>query len=100
MSFVSFTVPQDQRAGSYLAPLAGLTAGPDTELNFGIVPYHPGDQAAGTTDDQARLLDAALADSPGGTREWGICTECGMGRAGGEEMPVLLDLHRQILAGG
>ena len=50
--------------------------------------------------DQARLIDAALADSPAGTREWGISTECGMGRAGREEMPVLLDLHRQILAGG
>ena len=47
-----------------------------------------------------RLVDAALADSLGGTREWGIRTECGMGRAGREEMPVLLDLHRQILAGG
>ena len=100
VSFVSFTVPQDQRAESYFAPLAGLATGPDTELNFGIVPYHPGDQAPGTTGDQARLIDAALADSPGGTREWGICTECGMGRAGREEMPVLLDLHRQILAGG
>ena len=42
----------------------------------------------------------ALAASPGGTREWGVCTECGMGRAGREEMPVLLDLHRQMLAGG
>jgi hypothetical protein len=100
VSFVSFTVPQYQRAESYFAPLAGLATGPDTELNFGIVPYHPGDQAPGTTGDQARLIDAALADSPSGTREWGICTECGMGRAGREEMPVLLDLHRQILAGG
>ncbi|MFY9648783.1 hypothetical protein, partial [Trebonia sp.] len=72
VSFVSFTVPQDQRANSYFAPLAGLATGPDTELNFGIVPYHPGDQAAGTTGDQARLIDAALAGSPGGTREWGI----------------------------
>jgi hypothetical protein len=99
LSFVSFTVPQDQRAESYFAPLAGLDTSPDTELNFGIVPYHPGSQAPGTTADQARLIDAALADSPGGTREWGISTECGMGRAGREEMPVLLDLHRQILAG-
>src|SRR5215469_15392187 len=100
LSLVSFTVPQDQRAESYFAPLAGLAAGPDTELNFGIVPYHPGDQAPGTTEDQARLIDAALAGSPGGSREWGVCTECGMGRAGREEIPVLLDLHRQIVAAG
>ena len=43
-------------------------------------------------------IDAALAAGPGGSREWGICTECGMGRAGREEIPVLLDLHRQIVA--
>jgi len=100
VSFVSFTVPQYQRAESYFAPLAGLAAGPDTELNFGIVPYHPGDQAPGTTEDQARLIDAALAASPGGSRDWGVCTECGMGRAGREEIPVLLDLHRQMVAAG
>ena len=98
VSFVSFTVPQDQREESYFAPLAGLAADPGTELNFALVPYHPAEQAAGTTGDQARLIDAALAASPGGRRDWGICTECGMGRVNREEIPALLDLHREILA--
>ena len=98
VSFVSFTVPQDQHAESYFAPLAGLATGPDTELNFALVPYYPAAQAPGTTAGQVRLVDAALATSPGGPRNWGICTECGMGRADRDEMPVLLDLHRQILA--
>jgi len=97
VSFVSFTVPQYQREESYFAPLAELTAGPDTELNFALVPYHPADQAPGTTGDQVRLIDAALAASPGGSRAWGICTECGMGRAGREEVPELLDMHREIV---
>jgi hypothetical protein len=100
VSFVSFTVPQYQRSEGYFAPLAELATGPDTELNFGIVPYHPADQAPGTTAEQVRLIDAALARSPAGPRPWGISTECGMGRAGREEMPALLDLHRQIVAGG
>jgi hypothetical protein len=98
VSFVSFTVPQYQRQESYFAPLAGLTANPGTELNFALVPYHPAEQAAGTTGDQVRLIDAALAASPGGRRDWGICTECGMGRVNREEIPALLDLHREILA--
>jgi len=98
VSFVSFTVPQYQRAESYFAPLAGLAADPGTELNFALVPYHPAEQAQGTTGDQARLVDAALAASPGGRRDWGICTECGMGRASREDIPALLDLHRQIIA--
>ena len=100
VSFVSFTVPQYQREESYFAPLAGLAAGPGTELNFALVPYHPADQAPGTTGDQVRLIDAALAASPDGSRAWGICTECGMGRAGREEIPGLLDLHRDIVAAG
>ncbi len=100
VSFVSFTVPQYQREEGYFAPLAGLAAGPGTELNFALVPYHPADQAPGTTGDQVRLIDAALAASPGGSRAWGICTECGIGRAGRDEIPGLLDLHREIVAAG
>jgi hypothetical protein len=78
MSFVSFTVPQYQRQESYFAPLTGLTADPGTELNFALMPYHSADQEPGTTGDQVRLIDAALAARPGGSRAWGICTECGM----------------------
>jgi len=100
VSFVSFTVPQYQREDSYFAPLTGLAAGPGTELNFALVPYHPAEQAPGTTGDQVRLIDAARAASPGGRRDWGICTECGMGRVNRDEIPALLDLHRQIIAAG
>lgn len=98
VSFVSFTVPQNQREDGYFAPLAELTAGPGTELNFALVPYHPAEQPPGTTGAQARLIDTVLAATLGGRRDWGICTECGMGRAGRDEIPALLDLHRQILA--
>jgi hypothetical protein len=94
MSFVSFTVPQYRRDEGYFAPLAGLAANPDTELNFGLVPYHPADQPRGTTEEQIQLIDAAL----GGSRPWGICTECGMGRAQREEIPGLLDLHQEIIS--
>jgi len=100
VSFVSFTVPQYQRQDTYFAPLAQLTADPGTELNFALVPYHPAEQAPGTTDAQVRLIDAALAASPGGRRGWGICTECGMGRVSRDEVPALLDLHRQIITTG
>jgi hypothetical protein len=100
VSFVSFTVPQDQRDESYFAPLAELTVGAGTELNFALVPYHPAEQAPGTSEEQARLIDATLAASPGGARAWGVCTECGMGRAARDEIPVLLDLHSQLVTAG
>jgi len=100
VGFVSFTVPQYQRDEAYFAPLAELAADPGIELNFALVPYHPAEQAAGTTDDQVRLIDAALASSPGGGRDWGVCTECGMGRVERADVPALLDLHREIIAVG
>ena len=97
LDFVSFTVPQGRSDIAYFEPLGGLRTGPDTELYFALVPYHPDDQAPGTTAVQIEQIDAALLNSPGGARHWGICTECGMGRVDAADVPMLLDLHRKIL---
>jgi hypothetical protein len=97
VNWASFTVPQDRGDADYFAPLRDLAAGPDTELYFALVPYHPESQADGTTAAQARHIDAALGDLSAGPREWGICTECGMGRVAAGDVPKLLDLHREIL---
>jgi len=75
----------------YFAPLSDLTTGPQTQPYFALVPYHPDDQAEGTTGAQTQHVDAALPDG----REWGICTECGMGRVAAADIPRLLDLHRE-----
>jgi hypothetical protein len=99
LDFVSFTVPQARDDAEYFAPLSELTTGDETELDFALVPYHPDDQPDGTTATQARHVDDALATSAGGAREWGICTECGMGRVEAPDVPRLLDLHREILQG-
>ena len=98
LDFVSFTVPQGRADSSYFEPLGGLRTGPDTELYFALVPYHPDDQAPGTTAEQIEHIDAALINSPVGARHWGICTECGMGRVDAGDVPALLDLHNKILA--
>jgi hypothetical protein len=98
LDFVSFTVPQARDDADYFAPLRDLETGPATELYLALVPYHPDDQAPGTAGRQAAHIDAALAQSAGGAREWGICTECGMGRVQAGDVPRLLDLHREILA--
>ena len=97
VNFVSFTVPQGRNDRAYFEPLGGLRTGSDTELYFALVPYHPDQQAPGTTAEQIEHIDAALLTSPGGARHWGICTECGMGRVDAGDVPGLLDLHTQIL---
>jgi hypothetical protein len=99
VNWFSFTVPQSRRDDGYFAPLDDLLVGPETELYFALVPYYPDEQPAGTTAQQTRLIDAHLAASPTGAREWGICTECGMGRVRQSDVPRLLDVHREILAG-
>jgi hypothetical protein len=97
VDWFSFTVPQGRSDEDYFVPLQDLRAGPDTELYFALVPYYPGDQSPGTTAEQVQLIDASLAQSPSGSREWGVCTECGMGRVASDDVPTLLDLHREIL---
>jgi hypothetical protein len=98
VNWFSFTVPQGRGDEDYFAPLRDLQAGDDTELCFALVPYYPDDQPPGTTAEQVRLIDAALALSSSGSRDWGICTECGMGRVASGDVPTLLDLHRELLA--
>ena len=98
VNWFSFTVPQSRRDDAFFAPLDELRVGPETELYFALVPYYPDAQAAGTTAEQTRLIDAHLAASPSGAREWGICTECGMGRVEPADVPRLFDVHREILA--
>jgi hypothetical protein len=93
LSFVSFTVPQDRSDAAYFAPLAKLATDARTELCFGVVPYHPGEQASGVTDAQVAAIDARL---PAGTG-WAVSTECGLGRTDRADVPGLLDLHREIL---
>jgi hypothetical protein len=98
IDWTSFTVPQNRSDESYFTALRELTVGPETVPYFGIVPYFPADQAEGATEEQVRAIDASLATSPSGAaREWGISTECGMGRVADDDVLELLDLHRKIL---
>lgn len=100
VDWFAFTVPQDERSAAYFAPLRDLRVRPGTELYFALVPYHPDTQAAGTTEEQVRLVDASLVRHPGAASvAWGVCTECGMGRVDRDDVPRLLELHREIVAG-
>ena len=93
-NWVSFTVPQGRGDADYFAPLAGLRAAPETELDFALVPYHPGDQAegherrrrSGTSTPRWAAASGACAPSAG----WAACAP--------EDVPQLLDIHAALLA--
>jgi hypothetical protein len=93
VSWFSITVPQAARDAAYFSPLADLRVDVATEIYFALVPYHPSEQPAGTTEVQTGLIDERLRG-----REWGICIECGMGRVDREDVLRMLDSYREILS--
>lgn len=98
VSWVAFTVPEDRSDHKFFEPLRRLSLSSDTELFFGIVPYHPSEETQSSVAKQIALIDQLLALSPTGPQDWGICTGCGLGRVDdADEIVRLLDLHREIL---
>ena len=93
VNWIAFTVPQDRSDESFFEPLASLALPSETEIYLALVPYHPAEQRPGTTEEQVLLIDLHLTAT-----EWGICTECGMARAERDDVPALLDRHREIIA--
>lgn len=91
VDFYSITVPQDRSDEEFFQPLERLVTG--AELFFGIVPYRPEDQGELVTQEQVDAIDTFLEDE-----NWGICTECGLGRVENEERArELIALHRDIV---
>lgn len=99
VNWFSFTVPQGQCHESFFEPLHQLRVWPGSALYFGLVPYHPAADALSLADKQLDILDKYLGGAATGSRriDWGISTECGMGRVETDDVFTLLDLHRQIL---
>lgn len=101
VGWYAITVPQDEVREEFFAPLAGLRVAFYTELYFGIVPYHPDDQSAGTTERQVELIERYIQSAHGAGRgpvSWGVCTECGMARVERQDVRRLLEIHREITA--
>lgn len=93
-------------------PVAGLAAASGGVALYAIVLSGGGGSGMASAAPEVDHL-AAVGGGRGGTgtrrgdpaaagssRAWGICTECGMGRASRGEIPGLLDLHREIVAAG
>jgi hypothetical protein len=79
-------VPQDRTDEPYFAPLQNLTLPSATRLNLGLV--HEADGLEGARE-RMRTADKFAAD-------YGISTECGLGRRPPEAIPDILRLHLEI----
>lgn len=72
VNWVHFPVPKSRDDEAYFAPLKGLKVGDGTELYVGLV--HPNDE-----DGTKKRLNTATKFLEG--KNFGVATECGLGRA-------------------
>jgi len=85
VTWVHMPVPRDRMDAAYYEPLSDLWPDRSAELYLGLV-HQSGGIAA--TRQRIDLAERFAAD-------FGIATECGLGRRSPDTIPGLLDLHRQ-----
>lgn len=85
LDWVQMPLPPDRDDLDYFKPLADLGMGP-TKLYLGLVHYNDGVEGA---LGRIRTAQKVLPD-------FGVTTECGLGRRGPETIPALLDTFVEI----
>jgi hypothetical protein len=86
IAWIHMPVPRERGDAAYFAPLATLRLHPETELYLGLV--HFGDGVDGTR----RRIAEARRVAP----NFGVGTECGMGRRSRETVVELLRTHAAV----
>jgi hypothetical protein len=89
LNWIHFPVPRARADDAYFAPLRDLDVSLETEVYAGLV--HLTDGVPGT---RRRLAAAKRALS----RDFGIATECGMGRRDPRTIPGLMRVHVEVAA--
>ena len=82
ISWIHIPVPKDRKDAGYFAPLKNLHLPPETEIFMGLLHAH----------DLVGSLDRINAASEALSKDFGVATECGMGRTGQEDSANLLSI--------
>jgi hypothetical protein len=88
LDWIHMPVPIDRVDDAYYEPLEGLRLRPETQLYLGLL--HKEDGIAGA---RHRIEKASKW-----VQDFGVATECGMGREPRDRIAELLDLHHQAAA--
>lgn len=86
INWIHLPVPRNRTDEAYFAPLRTLRLHPETERYLGLVHYTDG--VEGTRQ--------RIAAAQGAVKNFGVATECGMGRRKAETIPDLLRIHREV----
>ena len=87
VDWVHVPVPIERDDAAYFEPLRSLVNMDRTLLILGLI--HQEDGVEGARRRMAAAASASLVN-------YGVATECGLGRINPAIMPLLLDLHRQV----
>ena len=88
IQWIHMPVPRERSDDAYFAPLANLVLPPQTELYLGLMHLADGAQGA-----EARIHTARKY-----VQNFGVGTECGMGRQPAPDVPTLMGLHALVSA--
>ena len=88
IQWIHMPVPLNRADEAYFAPLRNLHLHPETKLYLGLVHNSDGVEGANRRIVAARQIVA----------DFGVATECGMGRRPAETIPDLLRLHSSAAA--
>ena len=86
VTWLHMPVPRDRNDEAYFAPLRNLRLRPETEFYLGLV--HITDGVDGT--------NARIAAARSVVTDFGVATECGLGRRPAETIPDLLEIHASV----
>ena len=84
IQWIHVPVPRSRDDAAYFIPLQGLQLKPETELFLGLLHFTDGEEGA------KRRLRAAEAEVK---REFGLATECGLGRRRDDTISQVLQLY-------
>jgi hypothetical protein len=88
LNWIHLPVPRNRTDEAYFAPLRRLALHPETELYLGLVHFTDG------VEGTRRRIAAAQQV----VTDFGVATECGMGRRNPETIPELLRIHSEVAA--
>lgn len=86
VNWIHLPVPRDRTDQVYFAPLENLKLKPETELYLGLVHFTDGEEGT------RRRIDAASRV----VEQFGVATECGMGRRPPDTITALLRIHAGV----
>lgn len=86
LDWIHMPVPRSRADADYFKPLADLHLPPETDLYLGLV------HATDGRDGAVRRIEAART----AVADFGIATECGMGRRSADQITALFDLHAEL----